>query len=138
MLVRVLTTVLLLVVGMANFVAGLLALFPGLFQAGLTQGVNSGGGGPASVGLLDLLSTQYGALSVLLLGTAFLQFAAASWLHRLLASGPPLSYLVLLIALLSGAVEMWGWFFKSSLSLFNMLGLLLAVLLSWLGIKHAG
>jgi hypothetical protein len=126
----------LLALATVNFISGLLALFPALFEVAMGRAVDparSSTGG--DVALLELLGTPYGAFAIALLVGAALQYAAVGALGSLLRDGSRGVFLIAGLALLTAGLEVWGVYFKGQLSSFNTLGLLLAaslMLLAWL------
>ena len=120
----------LLALATVNFVSGLLALFPGLFEVALQRAVDPARSGTSGdVAPLELLATPYGAFAIALLLGAALQYAAVGGLGALLRDGSRGASLITGLALLTAGLELWGVYFKGQLSVVNSLGLLLAVAL---------
>lgn len=135
---RTLVAVLVTFAGIANGVGGILALFPGVFEAemartaaraeaGNADAGEAAAGGEATEGgpsLVALARTRYGATALLLLTTALVQIAVASQLPWLRALVPAAA------VVLGVAAELWGWQLKSELSVFNVFGLAASGLLA--------
>jgi hypothetical protein len=118
----------LLALATVNFFAGLLALFPGLFEVALQRAVDPARSGVSGdVALLELLVTPYGAFALALLLGAALQYAAFGGLGALLRDGLRGALLIAGVALLTAGLEVWGVYFKGRVDVVNALGFLLAL-----------
>lgn len=139
---RTLVAVLVTFAGIANGVGGILALFPGVFEAemartaaraeaGNADAGEAAAGGEATEGgpsLVALARTRYGATALLLLTTALVQIAVASQLPWLLVW--PRALVPAAAVVLGIAAELWGWQLESELSVFNVFGLAASGLLA--------
>lgn len=104
---------------------GFLALFPGLIEAGLAQ---SQVANENDITLMALVKTGYGLYALCHLLGGGLQVMGGSNVGSLRNAGTPLTYALLALSALSFGLEAWGWFFKGSLTVFSIPGLVAGTL----------
>jgi hypothetical protein len=106
----------LIIAGVINLLVGFLALFPGLFEAGLTT--------PAAEAdsFLTLLTTKYGLFALGHLVGAALQIAGGSNVTLIARPAHPLAHLLVVLIAVSFGLEAWGWLFKESITVLAVPG----------------
>ena len=130
---RYVTVLLLAGLGLVNFLAGFLYLFPGAAEVlfadleALAAGreVDS----DSSVSVWELMRGRYGATAVLLIALSQIQLYTACALGALPRWGP-LSWIAVGVAALSATAELWGWYLKGELIGLNLFGLAVSGLLA--------
>lgn len=117
----IVTGFLLIAAGLLNGWVGLLSLFPGLFEAGLSEGQQPES---SEVTLGTLLAGSYGRLAVAHLAGSAGQLGAGSWIGLLAGRSGPFVHLLPVLALACLGLEAWGWAFKGYLTGFAVPGVL--------------
>ena len=132
--IRTITLILLAALAVSNFVSGFLYLFPGLFEVASSR-IEAGSDAPSeaepssSVKPSELIRGRYGATAVALLALAAVQLTTAYAFGVLLSLGSPFVWTPIVVGVLGALAELWGWHLKSSLSPFNIFGLMVSALL---------
>ena len=98
---------------------GFLALFPGMFEAGMAQ---SQVANENDITLMALVKTGYGFYALCHLLGGGLQVMGGSNVGILRNAGNPVIYALIVLSGLSLGLEAWGWFFKGSLTVFSIPG----------------
>ena len=117
---------LLIIAGIVNLIVGFMVLFPGLFEAGVSDDMSP------TQGLISLLTTRYGFYAIALLVGAFIQMTGGSYLNLIMKNSKMASQLLIILACLSIGLEIWGYAFKGSLTVFAIPGIVAGIMCFYL------
>ena len=87
-----------------------MALFPGMFEAGVSSAASE------QETLLALLGTRYGLYAVALLAGAVVQSASGSYLHFMVRSRAIAVPMLTALIVVSFGLEIWSYFFKGHIT----------------------
>lgn len=116
--------------GIINLIVGFMALFPGMFEAGVSSTASE------QENFFALLGTKYGLYAIALFVSAGVQMILGSYINLLVRARaiaiPVLSALIVV----SVGLELWGYLFKSYLTVFAVPGIVAGLVCMYLVVQN--
>jgi hypothetical protein len=103
-----------------------MALFPGLFEAGVTDDMS------ASQGFIAMLTTRYGLYALALLEGAFIPMTGGSYIKLIVRNGRIATGLLITLACISITLEIWGFVIKGTVTIFAIPGAVAGIMCFYL------